>query len=230
MKGVAWVTGAGSGLGRAMAQRLDRAGLAVALTGRRRALLEATAEGLQDALVLPGDVREPDEVSAAADAIAERWGRLDVVVHCAALLADPAEQSVDPWTYFSCVLRTNVLGTALVTETAVPHMKRGGLVVLVGSNVALQPTPEHLAYGASKAAVHHLVDSLTVRHARRGLRFVALAPGELHVDGGPGPSPVEQCTEAVVWLLSPYGRGVSGTTLVLDGGSAARNRGGRGPG
>lgn len=209
----ALVTGAGSGLGRAVAIALSKQGFRVGLLGRRAAKLEETAARVHDGVVLPADVREPAQVAEAVAAL----GRLDVVVNCAALLADPAEQSVDPWTYFSCVLRTNVLGAALVSEVAAEVMRPGGTIVHVGSSVAALPTPDHLAYGASKAALEHLVRSLHVRYRRRGVRVVGVAPGALHQDDGA----VDAAVGTVLFLLSRWGRRVAGTMVVVDGGERA---------
>lgn len=222
MAGVAVVTGGGTGLGRVIARRLGRAGLRVAVLGRREAPLREVAAELPEGLALPCDVREPDQVMRALDAVVDRWGRLDLVVNNAALLGDPEQQRVDPWTTFSCVLRTNVLGPALVTELAVPRMRDGGLVVMIGSSVAALPTPDALAYGASKAALEHLVGSLARRHLPRRLRVVGLAPGGLFRDEGAEVTAADGVAEAIVWLASRWGRHVNGTTLRLDDGEVVR--------
>lgn len=225
MAGVALVTGGGSGLGRVIALRLGRAGLGVAVLGRRPEPLDTTVAELPDGLALPCDVREPDAVARALDAVLARWGRLDVVVNNAALLGDPGQQRVDPWTTFSCVLRTNVLGPAVVTELAVPRMRHGGLVVMIGSSVAALPTPDALAYGASKAALEHLVGSLARRHVPRRVRVVGLAPGGLFQDAGAEVTAADSVAETIVWLASRWGRHVNGTTLRLDDGEVVRGSG-----
>lgn len=228
MAGVALITGAGSGLGRRVAERLAARGLGVALVGRRRPPLEETAAGLPDALVAPADVREPDAVRAALAAVVARWGRLDVVVNCAALLAGPAPQGVGPWEHFSCVLRTNVLGPALVAEEAVAVMRPGGVIVHVGSSAADLPTPDALAYGASKAALAHLVASQAVRYAPRRVRVVGVAPGGLHDRPEGGISPMDSAAEAVIYLSSRYGAHFDGVMLRPDRGEVVRR--GRPPG
>lgn len=220
-RGVALVTGAGGRLGRVVVARLSRAGLACALVGRRVEPLEQAAEACGGATwVAPCDVREPEAVGGVVEGVVARWGRLDVVVHAAALLAEPAGQAVSAWEHFDCVLRTNVRGGAVVAEAAAPAMGRAGLVVMVGSSVARLPTPDALAYGASKAALEHLVASLDARYQRRqGPRVVCLAPGPLWGASG-GISPCEDVAEAVIYLLSRWGQRVRGTTLFLDGGES----------
>jgi NAD(P)-dependent dehydrogenase (short-subunit alcohol dehydrogenase family) len=136
---------------------------------------------------------------------------------------------VEPWRYFECVLKTNVMGPALVTEEAVPHMRPGGVVIHVGSSMASAPTPNALAYGASKAAVEHLVASQAVRYASRRIRVVGLAPGGLHTDASRGLSSLQAAAETLVFLASPYGAHFQGTTLRMDSGEIVKNYGpGRG--
>lgn len=219
---VALITGAGSGLGRVVAARFAAKGLAVALVGRRRDPLEETAAGLGDALVAPADITHPDEVQAVVAACEARWGRLDVVVNCAALLADA--RGAEPWPHFAQVLQTNVMGAAVVSEAAAQVMKPGGVIVHIGSSRMDGPTPEALAYGASKAALAHLTASLAVRYAPRKIRVVGLAPGWL---GGPQdrvPSPLDAAADAVQFLASRAGAYFHGVMLRMDGGEIVMGR------
>lgn len=211
---VVLVTGAGGGLGAAVCRAFDARGLSVVLVGRRPEPLAAVAADLRAALVAPADVREADQVASAVGAAMTRFGRLDVVVNCAALLADGGDAIDGTWTRFSCVLRTNVQGAAVVTEVAAPHLRPGGVVLHVGSSVAALPTPDALAYGASKAALEHLVASLHARHRARGVRVAGLAPGDLR--GEPGA--MTAAAEALLWLASRQGRFVAGTMVRMDGG------------
>lgn len=227
MAGVALITGGGSGLGREVGLRLSRRGLSVTVVGRRRAPLEAVAEACEGpVLAWPADVREPREVRAAVQATVSRFGRLDVVVNSAALLAGSQGQSVGRWDYFSCVLRTNVLGPALVADTAAEAMGSGGVIVHIGSSIADVPTPDAVAYGASKAALAHLTASQDVRLRSRGIRVVGLAPGGLHREPGPdGLSSLEAAAETVIFLASRWGRRFRGTMLRMDDGEVPRGFG-----
>lgn len=228
VKAAAIVTGGGGTLGRVVAARLAGLGLGVVVTGRRPAPLQEVVEAGHGAVVAcPGDVREPDDVQAAVDLAIDRFGRLDLVVHAAALLADPHAHDVDPWTHFRCVLHTNLLGAALLVDTAAPAMRPGGLAVLVGSSMARHPTPDALAYGASTAGLEQLTASLAARHRERRLRVVCVAPGHLGGDER-GTSPSEDVAEAIVFLRSRWGRRVQGTVWHLDGGESVLGQAGPG--
>ncbi len=218
------MTGAGSGLGRAVARRLGERGLAIIAVGRRLAPLQVTIAELDEAIAISADVRDPVAVAVAV-ASSARWGRLDVVVNAAALLGGQQGQSVGPWEHFSCVLRTNVLGPALVSDLAVEAMRPGGVIVHIGSSVADLPTPNALAYGASKAALAHLTASEAVRYATRRIRVVGVAPGGLHETGGRGLSTLQTTTEAVIYLASPYGAHFNGVMLRMDRGEVVRQLG-----
>jgi len=219
---VALITGAGSGLGRVVAARFAAKGLGVALVGRRQGPLEDTAEGLPDALVAPADITDAEQAGRVVEACEARWGRLDVVVNCAALLADARGEAT--WPHFAHVLQTNVMGAAVISEAAVARMKPGGVIVHIGSSRMDGPTPEALAYGASKAALAHLTASLAVRYAPRRVRVVGLAPGWL---GGPAdrvPSPLEAAADAIQFLASRGGALFQGVMLRMDGGEIVMGR------
>ena len=229
--GTAIVTGAAGGLGRVVAARLVRAGLDVTLVGRRPDPLAALAASLgAGAYAHPADVRDPEAIRRVVDGVVARHGRVDVAVHAAALLADPQAHDVDPWTHFDCVLRTNVLGAAVLTEACALAMTAGGLVALIGSSSAAVPTPDALAYGASKAALAQLTASLAARHRHRRVRVVCVAPGALHRDDpAAGPTACDDVAEAIVFLASRWGRRVNGCVWPVDGGEAAGVGASRGP-
>jgi 3-oxoacyl-[acyl-carrier protein] reductase len=225
------ITGAGSGLGRMIALRFGARGLAVALVGRRESLLGETASLLDKtcpgSLILPADVREPDQVREVMRRIRAEWGGLNAVVNNAALLAHSSEQSVDPWTYFDCVVRTNIKGPALVAEMAVELMAPGGVIINVSSSVATRPTPNAMAYGASKAALDHLTASQAVRYAPRRIRAVSVAPGGLFNNDGQKPTSEDATADLVLYLASRHGARVNGTVLRVDDGESVRTFVGR---
>lgn len=225
------ITGAGSGLGRMIAMRFAAQGVAVALVGRRAEPLHETARRLDDAcpdhLVLPSDVREPDQVDKAMALIKQRFGGLHVLVNNAALLAHSSGQSVDPWTYFDCVIRTNIKGPALMAEKAVALMSPGGVIINVSSSVATRPTPNALAYGASKAALDHLTASLAVRYAPKRIRVVGVAPGGLFNNDGQRPTTEDAAADLVMYLASRHGSRMNGTVLQVDDGESVRTFVGR---
>ena len=217
--GAVLVTGAGGGLGAGIAQRLGAQGWAVALLGRRGKPLEDTRAGLSprcpDALCLPVDVRSEQGVREALGRIGTRWGSLQVVVNCAALRGRGPQQ-VSRWDLFSCILRTNILGPALVTEHAVEWMGPGGIIVNVLDGGARGPTPDELAYGASKAGLAQLTRSLAARYCDRGIEVVGIELPTPVRDAG-----ADRAVDAVVSLVLGQSARCAGRVLSPPGSSGA---------
>jgi NAD(P)-dependent dehydrogenase (short-subunit alcohol dehydrogenase family) len=160
---VALVTGAGSGIGRAVARALAREGWTLARMGRREAALRET---LADALLLPADVCDEAQVDAAFAALRERFGRLDLLFNNAGISA-PAlpidELSVAQW---RAVVDTNLTGSFLCARAAFALMKaqdpRGGRIINNGSISAHAPRPNTVPYTATKHAITGLTRSLSL--------------------------------------------------------------------
>jgi NAD(P)-dependent dehydrogenase (short-subunit alcohol dehydrogenase family) len=163
---VAVVTGAGSGIGRVVAAALLDAGYRVALVGRRADALAETAAGREHALVQPTDVADPSSVAALFDAVAERWGRLDLLVNNAGR-GSPAvpvdEVAVDDWL---SVVDTNLTGSFLCARAAFALMRaqrpQGGRIINNGSISAHSPRPGSVAYTATKHAITGLTKSISL--------------------------------------------------------------------
>lgn len=165
---VALVTGAGSGIGAAVAAALLDAGWRVALTGRRAGRLEDTARAARggEALTVPADVTDPASVRALFDAVRDRWGRLDLLVNNAGVFGASApveEYSHDEW---RTVVDTNLTGAFLCAQQAFRMMKdqdpQGGRIINNGSLSAHTPRPRTVAYAASKHAVTGLTKTLSL--------------------------------------------------------------------
>ena len=167
---VAIVTGAGSGIGRAVARGLLDDGYAVVLAGRRAALLEETAAASHaDAsrvLAQPTDVTDPDAVRHLFDAARERFGRLDLLFNNAGMSAPnlPLEQlSVQQW---RAVIDVNLTGVFLCTQQAFRLMKaqepRGGRIINNGSISSQVPRPNSSPYASSKHGVTGLTRSTSL--------------------------------------------------------------------
>jgi 3-oxoacyl-[acyl-carrier protein] reductase len=179
---VAVVTGAGRGVGRAIAHRLAADGLRVALLARSAEELAETARHLANpdaAATFPADVTDARAIDAALAAVAAELGPIDLLVNGAGVDGphEPFhEVDIDAWWR---VLDINLRGTALVTRAVLPGMiARGrGRIVNLASDAAGRPSPRNSAYACSKAAVLRLTDSLAAELAGTGVCVFAVSPG-----------------------------------------------------
>jgi NAD(P)-dependent dehydrogenase (short-subunit alcohol dehydrogenase family) len=164
---VAVVTGAGTGIGRAVSLALSRAGFVVALAGRRKDALEATAAAAaSETLVFPCDVADPAAVERLFDATVQRFGRVDLLFNNAGTGAPAVpidELSVEQW---QTVVDANLTGSFLCARQAVKHMKKqqpqGGRIINNGSISSHAPRPNSTAYTATKHAVTGLTRCLSL--------------------------------------------------------------------
>ncbi|GIG29462.1 SDR family oxidoreductase [Cellulomonas marina] len=184
---VLWVTGAGSGMGRAAAVACA-GGRRVALSGRRQDRLEETARLVEsaggEALVLPLDARDGDAVARAHATLRSAWGRVDDVVLSAGLNTPRrtwADQSTDE---VRAVLDTNLTAAVLVVDAVLPDLRvAGGQVVVVSSYSAWRFTPyAGVAYSASKSALRALCQTLNAQEAAHGVRACHLCPGDVDTE------------------------------------------------
>jgi len=165
---VALVTGAGSGIGRAVALALAKSGYAVALAGRRAAALEETVAlgGDADLLAVPTDVGDPAAVEALFAAVRQRWGRLDLLFNNAGTGAPPVPLEDVPYEAWKRVVDVNLTGAFLCTQGAFRIMRdqdpRGGRIINNGSISAHAPRPRSAAYTATKHAMTGLTKSTSL--------------------------------------------------------------------
>ncbi|MFE5240041.1 MULTISPECIES: SDR family oxidoreductase [unclassified Streptomyces] len=166
---IAVVTGAGSGIGRAVALTLSSAGWTVALAGRRADALEETAAGAGPGatVCLPTDVGDPDGVATLFGAVRDRFGRLDLLFNNAGTFG-PRSVPVEDLAYedWRTVVDVNLTGTFLCAQAAYRLMKeqdpQGGRIINNGSVSAHAPRPHSIAYTATKHAVTGLTKSLSL--------------------------------------------------------------------
>jgi NAD(P)-dependent dehydrogenase (short-subunit alcohol dehydrogenase family) len=167
---VAIVTGAGTGIGRAVAMGMLRDGYAVALAGRRREPLEDTrqesaADGVR-ALVVPTDVADPASVRGLFDATRDAFGRVDVLFNNAGVGTPGVPLDEVPVEEWRRVIDVNVTGAFLCTQQAFRQMKsqrpRGGRIINNGSISAQVPRPHSAAYAAAKHAITGLTKSTSL--------------------------------------------------------------------
>ena len=183
-----WITGAGSGMGRATALRAARNGWAVALSGRREAQLEQLAAEIRDAggtaLVAPLDVQDRDAVRETARRLVAELGLIDALVLAAGLNAPQRRWEDQDLSEFDAIVYTNLTAVASTIDASLPHLReRGGQVVVISSYAGWSFQPgAGVAYSASKTALGSLVRTLNQQEAARGVRACHLCPGDVATD------------------------------------------------
>jgi 3-oxoacyl-[acyl-carrier protein] reductase len=230
------LTGAGRGLGLLTVQTLLDQGAAVVANHRSPSdELARLADKHRDRLrLVPGDVAT-EETAALLTAEARRFGRLDALVHNAAITRDQplVRMSVEDWDE---VQRVNLRGAFLATKYAVKSMMRAryGRLVYVSSITALTGNPGQAAYSSSKAGLHGLAMTVSQEYASYNIRTVALAPGILDTGLGAGVAgpqkrrmtdrallglgAAEQTAETIAFLASPAADYINATVIRADGG------------
>src|SRR5271169_4673411 len=175
--GVGLVTGAGGGIGRAIARRLTRDGMAIAVLDRDRAAAEAIAAEI-GGLAVTADVTSEEEVGRAVEAVLTGLGRIDVLVNNAGVAwTGPALET--PLEALQTMLRVNVEGVFIVSRAVLPHMigRRCGSVVNLASWAGKTGPAFFAGYSASKFAVIGLTQVLAREMAPHGIRVNAICPG-----------------------------------------------------
>src|SRR5215469_919446 len=175
------VTGSSSGIGAAIARRLSGLGAKIVVNSASSAQAgRRIAAELDDAIYVQGDIGDPSTAAALVSAAEQQWGRLDGLVNNAGVtvpvaLQDIGSVTVDHW---EKVLRTNVIGTFLVSQAALPLLRRAddGWIINITSLAGVRQTGSSLPYAVSKAALDHLT-SIMAKHAGDGVRVNAVAPG-----------------------------------------------------
>ena len=238
---VALVTGAGRGIGRALATALAGAGATVACSDVDEEAARETAAAIEDqngrALALHIDCAEDSSIVAGVAATADKLGRLDVLVNNAGIY--PYESLEDMETNFlESVFRVNVLGTMVCMQEAVKVMKASGGAIVNLSSITSQRAvfPGEGAYGPSKAAVSAMTRNAAKEFGAYGITVNAVAPGGIRTEGtnvgfelGLGDillqrQPLQRIGEPedlagiVIALAARAGRFITGTTIVIDGG------------
>lgn len=239
------VTGASSGMGKAIVERFAREGGNVVAVARRLERLEALAEALKDApgRVIPfaGDVSKREDNEAMIDLAVKEFGRLDVLVNNAGVMDDMSPVGDVEDARYRSLMEVNVYGPLCAMRKAVRTFlaqESGGNIINVASIGAMR-TAAGAAYAASKAAVVALTKNTAYMYIPEGIRCNAIAPGGIQTEiansmgtpnmvgygrvknvlaAAPETGTPEQIASAALFLASDDSSFVNGDVLVVDGG------------
>jgi len=217
----ALVTGAGGGIGRAIALRLADMGMNIALCGRREEKLRAVAaetgraEGM---LILPGDLTDDAHLKACVAGTVARFGGLDVLVNNAGMALNRPFAETDAEAY-DRIMAINARAPFLLTREALPHLKKSGraAIVNIGSVVSYCGYADQAAYSASKHALLGMTRALAKEVQKDGIRVHLVAPGGVDTDmvriarpdlSGEGMIQADEVAEAVAYLVARRGNAV----------------------
>jgi NAD(P)-dependent dehydrogenase (short-subunit alcohol dehydrogenase family) len=241
---VALVTGGSAGLGLAIAQRFAREGAHVYITGRRAEVLEAAAATMDGAVTaITADATVSGDLDRVVEAIRRGSGHLDVVVANAGSIErrDFGDITED---HFDRTFDLNARGTLFTVQTALPLLRAGGSIILLGSVAALKGLPGSGTYSAAKAAVRSYARSWAAEFGDRGLRVNVLSPGPIDteiIDGqaeyfGQDPAALraqmtthvpmgrlglpDEIARGAVFLASDDSSFMTGSEVFVDGGIA----------
>ncbi|HZD63445.1 MAG TPA: SDR family oxidoreductase [Xanthobacteraceae bacterium] len=235
------ITGADSGIGRAVALAFAREGADVLISYYdEHEDAEKTKKVVEDAgrkaILMPGDIKDPRHCRAIIDRAVKEFGRIDILVNNAAHQAsfkDVGEISDEEW---DVTFRTNIYAMFYLTKAAVPHMKKGSSIINTSSINADTPSPQLLAYATTKGAIQNYTGGLAQLLAEKEIRVNCVAPGPIWTPLIPSTMPEEkvknfgkqvpmqrpgqprEVAPAYVMLASPEASYVSGATIAVTGG------------
>jgi NAD(P)-dependent dehydrogenase (short-subunit alcohol dehydrogenase family) len=239
------VTGASSGIGRAVAEAMAEVGANLVLIGRDEKRLRETVDAVKER----GGEAEPVAVELTADDAAstivevamKRFGALNILVNCAGIF-EPQPFETQPLESFDRQMAVNVRAPFALTQAALPHLRPDGAVVNISSIAGYAGFPQSAAYCATKGAVELMTRALATELGPQGVRVNCVAPGNIRTPMNAGQfaaSPeyerlledktplgrigeTEDIAAAVVFLASPAAKFVNGASWLVDGGWAAQ--------
>jgi 3-oxoacyl-[acyl-carrier protein] reductase len=241
------VTGAGRGIGAAVARRFSKEGARVAVLDIKGDTADKTVSEIAGAISLHTDICDEAAVQAAFARVQKEFGGLDILVHCAAILEtkDILDVSTESWRE---TVDTNLTGTFFCMREAAKLMlgskaEKPNMVIFASSS-GLKANQNYSAYGASKAGVAQLVRCGAVDLSSKGIRVNAIAPGPIQTPMRPDPTPEstkmiqkvvplgrlgqpDEVANAVLFLASDEASYITGEIFFVDGGitpAGAMNR------
>lgn len=238
----ALITGADSGIGRAVALAYAREGADVLISYLdEHEDAEATAalvrEAGRQAMLVPGDIQHAQHCRALVDKAVEAFGRIDILVNNAAHQATFDDIADIPDEEWDLTFKVNIHAMFYLTKAAVPHMKPGSAIINTASINSDKPNPSLLAYATTKGAIQNFTAGLAQMLAEKGIRANAVAPGPIWTPLIPATMPAEkvaafgeqvpmkrpgqpaELATAYVMLADPLSSYVSGATIAVTGGA-----------
>ena len=240
------MTGAGAGIGAEIARWLARAGAAVAVHDVRREKAEAVVASIAaeggTACALIADARDDAALEAMIDEAVRRLGGLDIAVNNVGMFGElnPGPFTTLDGAYWRAMLNQNLVLTAVAGAAQARHMiaaGAGGVILNVSSGETTRPAPFMSAYGAAKAGINHLTNTMAVELGPHGIRVIAIAPGttltervremfdDAHVAALVESHPLRRMTEPeelarlAVFLTSDLARCITGQLILADAGA-----------
>jgi pyridoxal 4-dehydrogenase len=233
---VAIVTGAGQGIGRAIAEKLSQEGAEVVVADVNADTARATAADI-GGFACPADVSSQEQVSELVSAVRDRYGKIDVLVNNAAIVPFVPWDELD-FAEWRRVMSVNLDGVFLTCRAVYPHMKAAGYgrIVNIASNVIMAGTPNMAHYVAAKGGVFAFTRALATELGRDGITVNAVAPGLTASEGvlaGPHADAFDfvvslqaiprravpaDIAPAVAFLAGEEAGWITGAMIVADGG------------
>lgn len=238
---VALITGADSGIGKAVAIAYAREGADIAISylseeEDARDTAKWVEEAGRKALLLPGDISESVHCRQLIERTVQELGRIDILVNNAAFQMSREDISEISDEEFDFTYRTNVYAMFYLSKAAAPHMRAGGSIINTSSRQAYQPGAELLAYASTKGAIVNFTKGLASMLAKKGIRVNSVAPGPIWTPLIPATMPSEKVEQfgkevpmerpgqpaevapAFVLLASQDGTYISGAVIPVTGG------------
>ncbi len=217
---VVLISGAGSGLGRALALRLAREGARIVLTGRRKDKLEQTRAAIVEeggtANVWPADVSVSMDVEDLVSAVADEWGGIDILINNAGVfppLAPVYETSIQDW---DTAVATNLRGPFLLIRTVLPLMLAAKHGQILNISAPLKHFPGAAAYCASKCALDSLTKATAFELRSKNIRVNAVEPPLLDTEMHEGGKPPEEILGPILELLKEGDLAPTGRIVKLE--------------
>lgn len=241
---VAIITGAGTGIGEAIAHKFAKEGAVVVVNGLPGDPIEDVVANIRkhgaEAIAFAGDVSDEVHARACAEAAVSRFGRLDVLINNAGTFPVTAETQEYPIEAFDLMVRANIRSAFLMTRFALPHLQKSrGNVVSAGSEAGLIGIAQNTPYGGTKAWMHSFMRGVAVEQAKYGVRANCVCPGPIdtawtHKETGPMDKKMEtmivqatplarrgtpeEVANVYAFLASDEASYVTGALYVVDGG------------